>query len=99
MMMMMMKEASDSGRDLEPGAGDRDGADGEGIEDVGDGERPPDERLVPRPAPGIGPIGPAGDPSYMEGTLRGKGPRVGFYVTAAVVAALVALAIALVLGG
>jgi hypothetical protein len=62
-----------------------------------DEDRPADEKLVPRPAPGLGPIGPAGDPSYMEGTLRGKGPRLGLYVTVAVLGALVLLAIVLLL--
>ncbi|MFN2432997.1 MAG: hypothetical protein ABR599_09355 [Gemmatimonadota bacterium] len=71
----------------------RDGADNP------DEERAAGEKLVPRPAPGIGPIGPAGDPSYMEGTLRGRGPRVGLYVTLGVVGALVVAAIALVLAG
>ena len=66
---------------------------------AGDEARPADEKLVPSPAPGVGPIGPGGDPSYMEGTLRGKGPRVGLYVTIAVVALLVIVAIVLVLGG
>jgi hypothetical protein len=64
-----------------------------------DEERHADDKLVPKPAPGIGPIGPGGDPSYMEGTLRGRGPRVGLYVTVGVVAALVLVAIALVVAG
>lgn len=65
----------------------------------GDEARPADEKLVPKPAPGIGPIGPAGDPAYMEGTLEGKGPRRGFYVTVLVIAGLVVAAIVLVLSG
>jgi hypothetical protein len=69
------------------------------LPDIGDEERPADEKLVPRPAPGLGPIGPAGDPSYMEGTLRGRGPRVGFYITVGVVAVLVLIAMMLVLRG
>jgi hypothetical protein len=67
--------------------------------ETSDEERSADEKLVPSPAPGIGPIGPAGDPSYMEGTLEGKGPRRGLYITLAVMAILVILAIALVLRG
>lgn len=67
--------------------------------DASDEERPAGERLVPRPAPGLGPIGPAGDPSYMEGTLRGRGPRVGLYVTVAVLAVLVLAAILAVVAG
>ena len=67
-----------------------------GDPDAPDEERPADE-LVPRPAPGLGPIGPAGDPAYMEGTLQGRGPRVGLYLTVGAVAALVALAIVLLL--
>jgi hypothetical protein len=64
-----------------------------------DEDRPADEKLVPRPAPGLGPIGPAGDPSYMEGTLSGTGPRRGFVVIVALMAVLVILAIAFALGG
>ena len=64
-----------------------------------DETRPADEKLVPAPAPGVGPIGPAGDPAYMEGTLEGRGPRVGLIVTVALVAVLVVAAIALVLAG
>ncbi len=70
-----------------------------GGDDPADDERPADEKLVPRAAPGLGPIGPAGDPAYMEGTLRGRGPRTGLYVTVGLVAALVLLAIVLVLRG
>lgn len=66
---------------------------------AGDEERPADEKFMPSPAPGLGPIGPAGDPDYMEGTLEGKGPRLGLYITVAVVAALVLVAIILVLRG
>jgi hypothetical protein len=79
------------------GAGDRSA--GDVGPDVGDEERPADEKLVPRPAPGLGPIGPAGDPAYMEGTLRGKGPRVGFFITVGAIAVLVLLTIVLVLKG
>lgn len=64
-----------------------------------DEERAADEKLVPKPAPGVGPIGPAGDPAYMEGTLRGTGPRVGLYVTVGVIAVLVLAAIVMVLRG
>jgi hypothetical protein len=69
--------------------------------DVGraDEDRPAGEKLVPKPAPGLGPIGPAGDPAYMEGTLAGPGPRLGFIVTVAIMAALVLTAIALLLRG
>ncbi|HEY7462365.1 MAG TPA: hypothetical protein VIC59_10890 [Gemmatimonadota bacterium] len=64
-----------------------------------DEDRPAGEKLVPKPAPGLGPIGPAGDPAYMEGTLAGPGPRRGFILTVAIMAALVLAAIALLLGG
>lgn len=81
-----------AGRELVAGSGPR-------APEPSDEDRPADEKLVPRPAPGLGPIGPAGDPSYMEGTLSGVGPRRGFVVTVVLMAVLVILAIAFVLGG
>ncbi len=67
--------------------------------DRADEDRPAGEKLVPKPAPGLGPIGPAGDPAYMEGTLAGPGPRRGFILTVAIMAALVLAAIVLLLRG
>ncbi|HEY7530371.1 MAG TPA: hypothetical protein VIC56_06815 [Gemmatimonadota bacterium] len=64
---------------------------------VPDEDRPADEKLVPEPAPGLGPIGPAGDPAYMEGTLRGRGPRVGLIVVVLAFGAAVVAAVALLL--
>lgn len=67
--------------------------------DRADEDRPAGEKLVPKPAPGLGPIGPAGDPAYMEGTLAGPGPRRGFILTVTIMAALVLAAIVLLLRG
>lgn len=66
-------------------------------EDVPDEDRPAGEKLVPEAAPGLGPIGPGGDPAYMEGTLRGRGPRVGLILVAVVFGAAVVAAVVLVL--
>lgn len=76
-----------------------DGSDRSSEDEAGapDEERPADEKLLPRAVPGLGPIGPGGDPSYMEGTLAGKGPRRALYVTVGIVALLVLVAIVLVL--
>lgn len=67
--------------------------------DVPDEDRSAEEKFLPEPAPGLGPIGPAGDPAYMEGTLRGRGPRVGLLLVVLAFAAAVAAAVVLVLRG